>query len=227
VIVSVRNIEFCYQRVSQPTLCIPEWGLQAKEKVFLHGPSGTGKSTLLNLLAGILTPNSGSIHVMGQTINTLSRAQRDQCRAQHIGMVFQQFNLIPYLSAIDNIRLAAHFGNTPKSTARAIELLDALGLSTEQQQQTAATLSIGQQQRVAIARALINRPALLLVDEPSSALDRANRDSFMTLLFDQLAQQDTALLFVSHDLALAKDFERVDDLTLLNTAHLKQTCSSV
>lgn len=199
-------------------LDIPQWSLQSREQVFLHGPSGTGKSTLLNLLAGILLPSAGTIDILGKRINTLNGRQRDSWRARHIGVVFQQFNLIYYLSALDNIRLAALFGGTVNATSRASELLQALGIDTALHQQPAGQLSIGQQQRVAIARALINQPELLIVDEPTSALDARNRDVFMALLLDQVRLHQTALVFVSHDLALANTFSRVEAIADINRA---------
>jgi putative ABC transport system ATP-binding protein len=202
-------------------LDIPAWSLEPGEQVFLYGPSGTGKSTFLNLLAGILLPNTGEICVLGKRLNTLSGRQRDKWRAQHIGVVFQQFNLIPYLDAVSNIELAAHFAGTKKTKHRALELLNALGIDQHLHNQAAGLLSIGQQQRVAIARALVNSPELLIVDEPTSALDQQNRDAFMSLLFDQAKLHQTALVFVSHDLALADAFHRVEALADLNQAQDK------
>src|SRR5690606_13748258 len=175
-------------------------------------------STLLNLLAGILLPNSGTIEILGQRLNALSARRRDKWRARHIGVVFQQFNLIPYFSAVDNIRLAAHFARTANATGRAKELLQALGIDENLHYQSASQLSIGQQQRVAIARALINQPELLIVDEPTSALDTQNRDAFMTLLLEQAQRNNTALIFVSHDLSLADSFSRVEALAEINRA---------
>lgn len=199
-----------------PVLEIPRWSVQPGERVFLHGPSGTGKSTLLNLLAGILLPSSGDIDILGKRLNALSARQRDKWRAHHIGVVFQQFNLIPYLGAVDNIRLAAHFGHTANSLGRTKDLLQALGVGEDLHHQPASLLSIGQQQRVAIARALINQPELLIVDEPTSALDTQNRDAFMTLLMEQVERNNTALIFVSHDVALTNRFSRVEALADIN-----------
>lgn len=215
--VSVRDLRFSYDKTS-PVLDIPEWSLQGAERVFLHGPSGTGKSTLLNLLAGIHTPVTGTIEVLGQPLAKLSAHRRDKWRARHVGIVFQQFNLIPYLNALDNVRLAAYFAKTHKVHKRALELLSALGIPANQHDLRADQLSIGQQQRVAIARALINQPELLLVDEPTSALDAQNRDAFITLLLEQAEKHHTALIFVSHDLSLATHFARVDSLASINRA---------
>jgi putative ABC transport system ATP-binding protein len=221
LLVSVENLKFRYSTDNSSMLDIPAWSLEPGEQVFLYGPSGTGKSTFLNLLAGILLPNTGEICVLGKRLNTLSGRQRDKWRAQHIGVVFQQFNLIPYLDAVSNIELAAHFAGTKKTKHRALELLNALGIDQHLHIQAAGLLSIGQQQRVAIARALVNSPELLIVDEPTSALDQQNRDAFMSLLFDQAKLHQTALVFVSHDLALADAFHRVEALADLNQAQDK------
>ena len=218
MVVSVQNLSFHYDNANPPVLEIPQWSVQSGEQVFLHGPSGAGKSTLLNLLAGILLPSAGTIEILGKPLNTMSGGQRDKWRARHIGVVFQQFNLIPYLDAVDNIKLAARFGNTSNAGERACELLNILGIEGSLHHQPAARLSIGQQQRVAIGRALINQPELLIVDEPTSALDTRNRDTFMALLLDQVQQHQTALVFVSHDLTLAQAFSRAEALNDINQA---------
>ena len=218
LVVSIQNLSFHYHNDNKPVLDIPQWSVEAGEQIFLHGPSGAGKSTLLNLLAGMLLPNSGAIEILGQRLNALSARQRDKWRAHHIGVVFQQFNLIPYFGAVDNIRLAAHFARTADSSDRAKDLLQALGIDEELHHQPASQLSIGQQQRVAIARALINQPELLIVDEPTSALDTQNRDAFMALLLEQVERNDTVLIFISHDLSLADSFSRVEALAEINRA---------
>lgn len=218
MVVSIQDLSFSYGNGNMPVLDIPQWSVNSGERVFLHGPSGTGKSTLLNLLVGILLPNAGNIDIMGTSINTLSGRQRDKWRAQHIGVVFQQFNLITYLNAIENIKLAAYFGGANNASDQACELLNSLGIDKHLHNQPTSQLSIGQQQRVAIARALINQPALLVVDEPTSALDKRHCDTFMTLLLDQVTQHRTALVFVSHDLSLATAFSRVEALADINLA---------
>jgi len=219
LVVSVQNLIFHYGAGEAPILKIPEWSVRPAERVFLHGPSGAGKSTLLNLLAGILLPNSGSIEILEKKINTMRGSQRDKWRARHIGVVFQQFNLIPYQNALNNIKLAAEFtGKAANADKRAHQLLDALGIESHLFTLPSARLSIGQQQRVAIARAMINEPELLIVDEPTSALDSKNRDAFMSLLLDQVEQHQTALVFVSHDLSLAEAFPRSESLIDINQA---------
>lgn len=214
--ISVRDLCFDYGDAGAIVLDIPRWSVRPCEQVFLHGPSGAGKSTLLNLLSGILLPQTGTVEILGHPINTMSARQRDKWRARHVGIVFQQFNLIPYLCATDNIKLAAHFADSGNPHERAHNLLNKLNIDESERRRPAARLSIGQQQRVAIARAMINQPELLIVDEPTSALDRENRELFMSLLFEQVELNQTALVFVSHDPSLASSFSRVDSLANIN-----------
>ena len=201
-------------------LNIPRWEVASGEKVFLEGESGSGKSTLLNLIAGILPPTSGQITLLGERLERLNQRQRDRFRAGNIGYIFQQFNLIPYLNAIDNILLAQEFSNkvTGNGFARAQELLEQLQLPESVWRLPGQSLSIGQQQRVAIARALFNSPRLILADEPTSALDQKNRKAFMEILMDLCDAYQSTLIFVSHDPALASDFDRIDVLGDINKA---------
>lgn len=216
-VVTIKDLLFAYDG-ENAVVDIPCWSVAAGRQVFLHGPSGSGKSTLLNLLAGILQPTKGSVEILGSQLNSLSSSQRDKWRARHIGVVFQQFNLIPYLDALSNIQLAAWLAGNHDAGKRTEELLRALGIDRSLYRQPAAHLSIGQQQRVAIARALINSPELLIVDEPTSALDHQNRDSFMTLLLEQVRVHHSTLIFVSHDIALAECFSQVESLPDINRA---------
>jgi putative ABC transport system ATP-binding protein len=201
-------------------LNIPRWEVASGEKVFLEGESGSGKSTLLNLIAGILPPTSGQITLLGERLERLTQRQRDRFRAGNIGYIFQQFNLIPYLNAIDNILLAQEFSNkvTGNGLARAQELLEQLQLPESVWRLPGQSLSIGQQQRVAIARALFNSPRLILADEPTSALDQKNRKAFMEILMDLCDAYQSTLIFVSHDPTLASDFDRIDVLGDINKA---------
>ncbi len=188
---------------SQRAFTVPEWRVEKGARIFLHGPSGTGKTTLLNLLAGVLNVKSGEIHLLDQPFSSLPARKRDKFRARHIGVVFQQFNLIPHLTVMKNIELAAHFaGNRSGVTESASRLIASLQLPSVVLEQQAGSLSVGQQQRVAIARALINEPEILLVDEPTSALDSDARDAFMSLLISLCRAQNTTLIFVSHDKSL-------------------------
>lgn len=182
--------------------------LEAGQHLFIRGASGSGKTTLLNLLSGITQPDEGEVWLKQTAMHQLVASKRDTLRAQQIGVVFQQLNLIPYLSVLDNVLLVAGFANQPVNTliARAQTLLFRLGLDTVLHQKRAAELSVGQQQRVAIARALLLQPALLIADEPTSALDADNRDAFMTLLLAEADESGTTVIFVSHDKALRRYF---------------------
>ena len=229
--IAINSLSYAYQ-TDKSILSIPQWSLGQGERVFLYGDSGSGKTTLLNLLCGILVPTNGSIALFGEALATMTNRQRDTFRAQHIGVVFQQFNLIPYLTVFKNIQLAAYFARasraqTQQLLSRAQSLIDTLGLPKDVLHKRVNQLSVGQQQRVAIARALINQPKLLLVDEPTSALDASARDAFMQLLMHICEAEQTSLIFVSHDAALGEYFERKVDLTQLNevSAHLAQSTS--
>lgn len=213
--IQLTGVKHTYKNASR-LMEIPEWQVVAGEKLFLHGPSGSGKTTLLNLLAGVLEPDDGQITLLGTEVSALSSRQRDKFRARHIGVVFQQFNLVPHLSVLKNIELAAHFaGNKQDVSQPAKAMLEALNLPATVLQQTASSLSVGQQQRVAIARALINEPEILLVDEPTSALDSDARDAFMTMLIALCKQANTTLIFVSHDKALERYLDRSVSLATL------------
>ena len=218
--IAVTGLQFAYPRTGVTVLDIPHWQVMQGAQIFLKGASGAGKSTLLNLLAGILAAPKDTVRLLGQDIALLSSHQRDRFRARHVGMVFQQFNLIPYLSVFDNIQMARHFAgmghhDTP---ARAQMLFDALKLNTALLQQRADRLSVGQAQRVAIARALINGPEILLADEPTSALDADLKDRFIELLLTLCQQQNSTLILVSHDLQLAHHFSQVIPLDTINQA---------
>ena len=215
---SISDLAFQFDAETGPILRIKSWQVDRGKQVFLQGASGSGKSSLLTLLAGLQVPTMGEVKVLGTTISNLSNHERDRFRALNIGVVFQQFNLIPYLSVMDNILLAAKFGETEGSSVRqrATELLGRVNLKAELFERKSVDLSVGQQQRVAIVRALINYPALLLVDEPTSALDKANRDSFLTLLLEVLAENNCAMVFVSHDSDIGKHFSNRIELSELN-----------
>ena len=216
--IKLHNLNYTFQGSSLPVLSIPAWQVARNERVFLQGESGSGKSTLLGLLAGLQLPTLGEVEILGARMSALGVGKRDRFRAKHLGVVFQQFNLIPYLSALENVLLAAQFGTLDRRGARqrAIELLESVNLPSSLHDRKAAALSIGQQQRVAIVRALINEPSLLLVDEPTSALDHNNRDAFLALLFDMLADVDCAMVFVSHDPTIGRLFDTHVRLAELN-----------
>ncbi len=191
------------------------------ESLFLRGPSGCGKSTLLSLAAGVLPARAGSAALLGQDWAALAAGARDRWRAAHLGYIFQQFNLLPYLSVLDNVRLPCRLSAQRAARAgpdAAESLLARAGLPRSCWRRPAAELSVGQQQRVAAARALVGAPAVVIADEPSSALDEPLRESFMDLLQGECARVGSALLFVSHDSRLATRFARVLDLPSINRA---------
>lgn len=216
--INLSNVCFSYpEQANVPILNIPAWSLGEGEDAFIYGPSGGGKSTLLGLLSGVLSATQGKVTVLGQALNNMSPRQRDKFRANHIGYVFQQFNLIPYLDAIDNIRLASYFAKSNRSLDNDIQtLLTTLNFPEQDWNKPVRNLSIGQQQRIAIARALINKPQILIADEPTSSLDQANRDNFMSLLMSIVKQHKITLLFVSHDMSLSHYFSRVESLNEIN-----------
>ncbi len=218
--VSLKNVVYAYPEArDKVVLNIDSWSVASQEKVFIHGPSGGGKSTLLNVLSGIVQPKSGEISVLGNRLDKMNTTQRDTFRANYIGYIFQQFNLIPYLNAVDNIRLANHFCKQTSgaiSQAEIIDLLESFRIDGDDCRKPTGKLSIGQQQRIAIARALINRPAVLIADEPTSSLDETNRNTFMLELLANVARYKTTLIFVSHDLSLATHFDRIDPLNAIN-----------
>ncbi len=222
--IAIDDMTFSYSKKSPTVLSIKQWHVAQGERIFLYGDSGSGKTTLLNLLCGIMIPSAGSIRMFGEEINKLSNRKRDTFRANNIGVVFQRFNLIPYLTVAKNIELAHHFAskdtanNQQSLQTHSKTLIERLNLPKDVLQQQVKNLSTGQQQRVAIARALINKPNLLLVDEPTSALDASARDAFMTLLMDMCEAANTTLIFVSHDTGLRHHFAHQIDLNALNTA---------
>lgn len=206
-----------------PCLEIAAFSLNAGEQVYLHGPSGSGKSTLLNLLAGVLVAQAGEIRLMGQSLSGLSGVARDRLRADHIGMIFQQFNLIPYLSVLENVLLPCRFSRRRRDRAgdpkpAAARLLQHLDMDASLWHRPATALSVGQQQRVAAARALIGAPEWVIADEPTSALDAERQRAFLDLLTSECRAAGTALLFVSHDRRLAERFDRELGLAEINRA---------
>jgi putative ABC transport system ATP-binding protein len=225
--VALDNLVFRWPGRVLPTLDIPAFTVRRGEHVFMAGPSGSGKSTLLGLMAGILVPDEGSVFVNGVRLNDLGGARRDGFRGDHIGVVFQQFNLIPYLSVLENVlipcrfsplrraRAAAHAGS-PLQAART--LLERLDMPPALWDRKARRLSVGQQQRTAAARALIGGPSVLIADEPTSSLDADRRAAFLRLLLGECAASNAALLFVSHDVALAEAFPTAVFLPALNRA---------
>lgn len=196
---------------------VESFALNPRERVLLVGPSGSGKSTLLSLLAGIVVPSAGRLDILGTATAKLSSAARDRFRAEHFGIIFQMFNLLPYGSVIDNVVLPLSFAASRRARVlqygsaadEAKRLLIALGLDSAEIGEAASRLSVGQQQRVAAARALIGRPEIIIADEPTSSLDRNRQKAFLDLLFAELEAANAALIMVSHDETLGERFDRV------------------
>ncbi|WP_324733021.1 ABC transporter ATP-binding protein [Pseudomonas paeninsulae] len=226
-LISLSNLGFAWPGQAQ-LLDIPSFTLQRGESLFLKGPSGSGKTTLLGLLGGVQTPNRGSIRLLDQELSALSASARDRFRVDHTGYIFQQFNLLPFLSVRENVELPCHFSTLRARRAiqrhgsidqAAATLLAHLGLKEPTLlERRADALSIGQQQRVAAARALIGQPELVIADEPTSALDADAREAFLQLLFAECRDAGASLLFVSHDQSLAPLFDRSLSLAELNRA---------
>lgn len=222
-LIALKNLRFRWPDAANDTLDLAALKLEKGEHLFIRGASGSGKTTLLNLLGGINTPDTGDLQVLGESLPAMSARQRDQFRVDHLGIIFQQFNLLPYLSVLENVTLPCRFsarrrekaGNAPET---AKQLLAALDLDPALGHKNITALSTGQQQRVAAARALIGTPEILIADEPTSALDTDNRDRFIELLFHNASANDSTLIFVSHDPALAARFSTRLDLAEVNRA---------
>jgi len=221
--VSCQDLGFAY-RAGREVLSLAPLVIARGERLFLHGPSGSGKTTLLGLLAGVLTPTAGRVEVLGHNLGAMKPSERDEFRGVHLGYLFQLFNLIPWLSVLENITLPCRL-HTARRARLGSETPDAAAHRLAQRLELSeflvtpvTELSVGQQQRVAAARALIGAPELVIADEPTSALDTDLRDRFLELLFEQCAEAKSTLLFVSHDLSLGKRFDRTLSLPSLNRA---------
>lgn len=217
-IIRLSNVRFAWPGANAFSLAIDAFALPAGQRIFLVGPSGSGKSTFLSLLCGIVAPQSGRIDIIGTDLTRLSASARDGFRAEHFGIIFQMFNLLPYGTVIDNVLLPLSFAPKRRQRAtangsaedEAARLLTRLGLEPHLVRgPSAANLSVGQQQRVAAARALIGRPELIVADEPTSALDRDRQVAFLELLFAEVQEAGATLIMVSHDRTLADRFDRV------------------
>lgn len=210
--IRIDDLLFRWRPQAAPAVCLRRLQLAAGKSLFLHGPSGAGKSTLLNLLGGVLQPERGRIELLGQLLGDLPAARRDAFRADHLGFIFQQFNLLPWLSTLDNVLLPCRFSRRRAQragdpAAEARRLLAALDLEATAHGAPAGELSVGQQQRVAAARALIGRPEIVIADEPTSALDAARQDAFIDLLLAEAKAAASTVVFVSHDRRLAAHFD--------------------
>ena len=195
---------------------VAAFALAAGEQRALRGESGSGKTTFLNLIAGILAPDGGSIRLDGRELATLGEAQRDRLRAGTIGYIFQTFNLLQGHTVLENVELGMAFGRGVEP-ARAAALLQRVGLG-DKLGHYPRQLSTGQQQRVAVARALANQPKLVLADEPTGNLDRRNAGEALALIREVCRESGAALLLVSHDEEVLKGFEQAQDFAVLNRA---------
>ncbi len=216
--VELKGVTFAWPGARRPLLDIQHFRVARGEKLFVMGPSGSGKTTLLGLIGGLVAPQRGRVSVLDIELSTLSGRRRDAVRVDHIGFIFQMFNLIPYLSVRENASLPCRFSATRRrrilesggSVAGEVDrLLAGLGLDEPAlADKPAVALSVGEQQRVAVARALIGQPEIIIADEPTSSLDAARRGEFLDLLLKQCDRTSSALIFVSHDAALEPRFDR-------------------
>ncbi|MDP2246713.1 MAG: ABC transporter ATP-binding protein [Nitrosomonadales bacterium] len=228
--IDIRGLHFRYPGAPNNCLEIEAFQAEAGERVFLYGPSGSGKSTLLGLIGGVLQAQQGSLELLGNDLSSLRPAARDRLRADHIGFIFQQFNLIPYLSVMDNVLLPCRFSarRRHRTLADSISLQEqALRLLSHLQlygieHVPVTRLSVGQQQRVAAARALIGKPEIVIADEPTSSLDADRQTAFLDLLLQECGDVDATLLFVSHDRRLAQHFHREIALPSINGAVVEE-----
>jgi putative ABC transport system ATP-binding protein len=219
-LLQLEGLNFRWPEKDGFSLTVDSFTLARGEKLFLMGPSGSGKSTLLNLICGIMPPHSGRILIDGTDIARLRPSQADRFRADKLGIIFQQFNLLPYGSLLKNVLLPLQFSATRRQRAsangppedEARRLLERLGLQRDLHARGVTRLSIGQQQRVAVARAMIGNPSLIIADEPTSALDADSRDEFLKLLFEEVERARAGLIFVSHDRSLASVFDRCTNI---------------
>ena len=224
--IDCRDLRFRWYRRGPLVLDLPELRVERGEKVFIAGPSGSGKTTLLSLLTGVGVAEAGRVAILGQDLAALSGSRRDRFRADHLGYIFQLFNLLPYLSLLENVLLPCRFsrrrrlnaGGSPGAlAAEGRRLLAHLDLDDQKlRQQPVAELSVGQQQRVAAARALIGGPELVIADEPTSSLDMDRREAFVKLLFNECSRQQATLVMVSHDRSLEHLFDRSIQLGQIN-----------
>ena len=229
--IKLENASFRWKKDEPVFLHIPEFRVKCGERLFIKGPSGSGKTTFLNLLGGFSIPETGVVSIMDTNISELDSAERDVFRANHIGFIFQMFNLIPYLSLLENITLPCQFSSKRRQRAllqsntleeEAERILSGLELDLATiSSLSVSELSIGQQQRVAAARSIIGSPELVIADEPTSSLDTNVRNSFLDLLFREVNNTNITLIFVSHDSGLESAFDRTVLLSELNQAELQ------
>ncbi len=225
--IHIQDLIFRWHQEGPSILDLQELRIGYGERVFIKGASGSGKSTLLSLIGGVILPQGGTLSVLGKPLDELNGAKRDTFRAEHIGFIFQMFNLLPYLSVFENVLLPCRFSKKRRENIRKREidpddeakrLLQHLDLPEAVLHRPVTELSVGQQQRVAAARALIGSPEVVIADEPTSSLDADRRHRFLQLLLKECAEQETTLVFVSHDSSLEQEFDRAIQLSEINSA---------
>jgi len=216
--IQISNLQFSYASAGGFRMHIPRLDIAAGECVAIVGPSGSGKTTLLNLMAGTFVPRSGEINVAGQRLDNMSDAARRRFRIDRVGQVFQAFELLDYLTVSENILLPRLIDSESRknsgSQQRIQSLLSSVGLQDKADKRP-DELSHGERQRVAVCRAMLNRPALLLADEPTGNLDQANKQKVVELLISQARTHESMLLMVTHDHSMLDAFERVIDFAEL------------
>jgi len=219
-ILHLRNVQKTFRQPDGSELHIldiPDFRVAEGEQVILIGPSGCGKTTLLHVIAGISRPDSGKVRIDDFDITLMSEAECDRFRAQRIGYVFQTFNLLPAFTALENVLLAMRFARGRPNKARARQLLERVGLGHRMTHRP-RMLSVGEQQRVAVARALANRPKLLLADEPTANVDSGHQQQILDLIREACAEENVAIVMVTHSNEVAGQFKRVDKLEEFNLA---------
>ena len=221
-ILEIENLYFNWKTNNSFALNINNLILKNSKKVVLLGESGSGKSTLLNLISGIIEPERGKIYINGTLISSLSKKQKDSFRNENLGVIFQRFNILDYLSPLSNILLPFYFSSLNKDNInyhknRVFVLAERLDINKSLLFQTnSKDLAVGQQQRIAIMRALINSPKIIIADEPTSSLDYKNKEKFLSLLFQICNQEVISLLMVTHDSTISKYFDETLILEHLN-----------
>ena len=216
-IVKIESLRFQWSKNNNFKIFVPKLEVGRGKKVLFLGESGSGKTTLLSLICGFLEPLSGSISINDKIISDLTSTNKDAYRSDNIGIIFQQFNLLPYANVIDNIILPLYFSKQRSKKVEnkinvAMNLCNQLRLPESILNQKASNLSVGQQQRVAVARALIGSPSIIVADEPTSSLDTEAQKLFLDLMFDQISKNSSTLLMVSHDKSLTNYFDQVIDI---------------
>ena len=225
--IKLSKVKYSWPGSNEEILNIPFWEIKKGQKIFLEGPSGSGKTTLLSIISGILASTEGTVEVLSNKLNSFSSAKRDQFRADHLGYIFQMFNLIPYLSVYENILLPLQFSKKKSQRYANKQLInddinriiDNLKITMNLLHKPISELSVGQQQRVSVARALIGKPALIIADEPTSALDYKNRESFINLLLQECEVNKTTVVFVSHDPTLSSYFDQNIQMEKINVSN--------